>query len=493
MTERSDRNFALQSPEEFERRQVLLGGVSFLTAAALSASLASKSARAQTAGSAASDDALDIAREAYIYGYPLVLMDLTREQLTNFVEPPGLPGHGPPNQFIHLREFPDPKFKVVIRPNADTLYSSAWLDLKAEPVVLSVPAVDRYFMLPMLSMWTDVFAVPGTRTTGRNRARTFLVTGPGWAGNIPSGMELIKSPTRYVWFIGRTQTNGKADYDVVHKIQDEYKLTLLSGWGKPGYAPPKGTVNPNIDMKTPPPVQVDKMDTAAFLARFCEALKDNPPNEVDYPTLHRMERIGIHVGKSFDLNTASPEIKSAFERGTAEAKDLLAAAAKKSSGEGGKGWSYRADGGAYGVNYDFRAAIANYGLGYNLPQDAIYPSLAVDSEGAPLNGNSNYILRFENGKLPPVRAFWSLTAYDADGYFIQNALERQAVGDRSDLATNPDGSTDIYFQADSPGKDKENNWLPVAKGPFNLLMRLYWPKAEILDRTWTPPLVKRVT
>jgi hypothetical protein len=214
---------------------------------------------------------------------------------------------------------------------------------------------------------------------------------------------------------------------------------------------------------------------------------------VDYPTLHRMERIGIHVGKSFDLNTASPEIKSAFERGTAEAKDRLAAAAKKSSGEGGKGWSYRVDGGAYGVNYDFRAAIANYGLGYNLPQDAIYPSLAVDSEGAPLNGNSNYILRFENGKLPPVRAFWSLTAYDADGYFIQNALERQAVGDRSDLATNPDGSTDIYFQADSPGKDKENNWLPVAKGPFNLLMRLYWPKAEILDRTWTPPLVKRVT
>jgi hypothetical protein len=483
----------LQSHGEYERRDLLLGGLSFLTATALSASLISKSANAQATGSAVSDDALDIVREAYIYGYPLVLMDITREQLTNFAEPPGIPGHGPPNQFIHIREFPDPKFKVVIRPNADTLYSSAWLDLKAEPVVLSVPAVDRFFMLPMLSMWTDVFAVPGTRTTGRNNARTFLVTGPGWSGNVPPEMELIKSPTRYVWFIGRTQTNGKEDYGNVHKIQDLYKLTLLSGWGRPGYTPPKGTVNPNVDMKTPPPVQVDRMDTAAFFARLSEALKDSPPNEPDYPTLHRMERIGIHVGKSFDLNTANPEIKSAFESGTAEARILLATQAKKESGEGGKGWSYRLDGGAYGVNYDFRAAIANFGLGYNLPQDAIYPSLAVDSEGHPLNGDNNYVLRFEKGRLPPVGAFWSLTAYDAHGYFIPNALERQAIGDRDKLTSNPDGSTDIYFRADPPGKDKENNWLPVAKGPFNLLMRLYWPKAEILDGTWTPPAVKRVT
>ena len=240
MAKRADREHpqngsSLQSCDEIERRDVLLGGLSFLTATALSASLIFKSADAQTAGSATSDDAVDMVREAYIYGYPLVLMDFTREQLTNFAEPPGVPGHGPPNQFIHLREFPDPKFKVVIRPNADTLYSSAWLDLKAEPVVLSVPAVDRFFMLPMLSMWTDVFAVPGTRTTGRNSARTFLVTGPGWSGNVPSGMELIKSPTRYVWFISRTQTNGKADYDNVHKIQDEYNIS--SPWLVVGVSP----------------------------------------------------------------------------------------------------------------------------------------------------------------------------------------------------------------------------------------------------------------
>jgi len=434
------------------------------------------------------DEAYEIAREAYIYAYPLVLMDLTRQQLTNFEAPPGTPGQGPPNQFIHIREFPDPKFKIVIRPNADTLYSSAWLDLKAEPVVLSVPATDRYFMLPMLSMWSDVFAVPGTRTTGPNNARTFLLVGPGWSGSLPAGMELIKSPTRYVWFIGRTQTNGKADYDAVHKIQDSYTLTLLSGWGKAGYVPPKGTVYPNVDMQTPPPAQVDRMHASTFFARFAEALKDNPPNEADYPTVHRLERVGIEVGKSFDLGAAPAGIKSAFERATADAKKALADEARKSSGE--SGWAYRINGGAYGVDYMFRAVIAYFGLGYNLPQDAVYPSLTNDSRGRPLDGNNAYVLHFDKGKLPPVGAFWSVTAYDADGYFIPNALGRQAIGDRDKLIPNPDGSLDLYMRADSPGGDKESNWLPVAKAPFNLLMRLYWPKAAVLDGTWTPPAVQ---
>jgi hypothetical protein len=189
-------------------------------------------------------------------------MDVTRQQLTNYAEP-NETGQGPPNRFINLRTFPDPKIRIVVRPNADALHSSAWLDLKAEPIVLSVPVTDHYFMLPMLSMWTDVFAVPGTRTTGPNSARMFLVTGPGWTGNVPAEMEVIKSPTRYVWFIGRTQTNGKADY-----------------------VAPKGTVDPSIDMKTPPPVQVDKMDVATFFARFAEVLKDNPPSEDDHPTVH---------------------------------------------------------------------------------------------------------------------------------------------------------------------------------------------------------------
>ena len=245
-------------------------------------------------------------------------------------------------------------------------------------------------------------------------------------------------------------------------------------------------------MKTPPPEQVANMDATTFFARFAQLLKDNPPNQVDYPTLHRMERIGIRAGEDFDLTTASPEIKDELERGAADGKSTVVAEAKKSSGGSGKGWSYRTDGGAYGVNYLFRASIAEYGLGYNLPQDAIYPSVATDSEGRPLDGGSNYVLHFDKGKLPPVRAFWSVTAYDKDGYFIPNSINRQAIGDRDKLVPNSDGSVDLYIQADSPGAGKEGNWLPVAKEPFNLLMRLYWPSEEILNGTWTPPLLTRV-
>lgn len=434
-------------------------------------------------------EAREIARDAYIYAYPLVLMDITRQQMVNYEEPPtAAPGMGPMNRFNHIREFPDPNFRVVIRPNADTLYSPAWLDLKAEPIVLSVPATDRYFMLPLLSMWTDVFAAPGTRTTGRDQARTFAIVGPEWNGSLPGGIEEIKSPTRYVWIIGRTQANGKSDLANVHKIQDEYKLTPLSAWGKSDYTPPKGHVDPGVDMKTPPPEQVDRMDTAAFFARFAEVLRDNPPNQMDYPMVHRMERVGMVPGRSFDLNAEPPDIKTAFEQGANEGKKTLVAAGPK-LGEGGE-WSFMI-GGAYGVNYTQRATVAMLGLGANLPQDAIYPAVATDNQGHPLNGNQNYIVRFAKGQLPSVNGFWSLTAYDAGGYFIPNTLQRQAIGDRDKLTFNPDGSVNIYVQAESPGKDKEANWLPVTKGPFNLLMRLYWPKQAVIAKTWSPPPVEQ--
>jgi hypothetical protein len=311
----------------------------------------------------------------------------------------------------------------VVRANVDTLYSAANLDLGAEPIVLSVPATDRYFMLPLLSMWTEVFAVPGTRTTGRNTAREFLLVGPGWQGEAPSGLEIIRSPSRFVGIGGRIQTNGPTDYENVHWIQAGMKLTPLSAWGTGEYTPPKGKFDPSIDMKTPPPVQIEKMDALS---------------------------------------------------------------------EGGQGWVYTTRSGVYGVDYLYRAAIAYCCLGENLPQDAVYPSLSVDSEGQHLDGNSRYVLHFDKGQFPPVDAFWSVTAYDTEGYFIPNTLNRLALGDRDKLATNADGSLDLYVQAHSPGSDKGANWLPVAKAPFTLLMRLYSPKREVLDGSWTPPPVRRV-
>ncbi|MEI3852074.1 MULTISPECIES: DUF1254 domain-containing protein [Ensifer] len=437
-------------------------------------------------------EAYAIARDAYVYAYPLVLTHTTLQKLSNFAEAVDGDAFGPPNQFHHARAFPNPDDKIVIRENVDTLYSAATLDLTAEPVVLSVPATDRYFLLPMLSLWTDVFAVPGTRTTGRNMAREFLVVGPQWSGSAPDGLELIRSPTRYVWMIGRTQTNGAADYESVHKVQDRYKLTPLSAWGKGSYAPAKGKVDPSIDMKTPPPVLVDQMDAAGFFKRFAELLQDNPPNPVDYPMIHRLERVGFKLGESFDLKASSPSLQKAFERGYGDGKALVVAEGNKAAGTGGKGWVYTTRSGAYGVDYLYRAAIAQCCVGENLPQDAVYPALSSDNEGRPLDGANKYVLHFDKGKLPPVDAFWSVTAYDAEGYLIPNTLKRQAIGDRDKLVANSDGSVDLYIQADSPGKDKEANWLPVGKAPFNLLMRLYSPREEFLEGKWLPPEITTV-
>lgn len=437
-------------------------------------------------------EASDIAKDAYVYAYPLLLMDVFTRQGANYTAPTGIVTQGPYNQFSHARAFPPADFKAVVRANVDTLYSSAHLDLGPEPIVLSVPAIDRYFLLPLLSFWTDVFAVPGTRTTGRNSAREFLLVGPSWQGQPPAGLEIIRSPTRFVGVGGRTQTNGVADYDNVHKIQASYKLTPLSAWGKGDYTPPKGIVDPAIDMKTPPPVQIERMDAAIYFARFAELLKDNPPGPFDYPMIHRLERVGFKVGQNFDLNVTPPQIKQAFVRGSDDGKALLAKAAKQAGGEGGKDWVYTTRSGAYGVDYLYRGAIALCCLGENLPQDAVYPSLSTDSDGRPLDGNSSYVLHFDKGKFPPVDAFWSVTAYDTEGYFIPNALNRLALGDRDKLVANSDGSLDLYIQANTPGGDKEANWLPVAKKPFTLLMRLYSPKSEFLAGSWTPPPVRKM-
>ncbi len=465
-----------------KHRFVVLGMVALL------ASAAAKEATAETLSDA---EAYSIAKDAYVYAYPMLLTDATLRKLSNFAEPVDGDAFGPPNQFHHARTFPDPADKIVIRENVDTLYSAATLDLKAEPMVLSVPATDRYFMLPMLSLWTDVFAVPGTRTTGENTARDFLVVGPEWQGTAPAGLEVIKSPTRYVWIIGRTKTNGSADYPNVHKVQDGYKLVPLSGWGKGDFVPPKGKVDPGIDMKAAPPEIVDRMDAATFIGHLAELLKDNPPNQVDYPMIHRLERVGFKIGESFDLGKAPANIQTAFARAYQDGKALVLSEGKKAAGIGGKGWIYTLRSGAYGTDYLYRAAIAQCCVGENLPQDAIYPALSSDSDGRPLDGKNKYVLRFAKGELPPVDGFWSVTAYDIEGYFIPNPINRLAIGDRDKLVPNADGSVDLYIQASSPGEKKEANWLPVGKGPFTLLLRLYSPREEVLEGAWSPPPVVR--
>ena len=257
------------------------------------------------------EEAHAIGVDAYLYFYPLITMDLTRLQFTN-VEPGKDPLKGPMNTFVNIPAYPSADMRVVVRPNFDTLYSSAWLDLTKEPVVVSVPDTGgRYYLLPMLDIWTDVFASPGWRTTGTS-AGNFLITPSDWSGTTPSEFTQIKAPTPYVWIIGRTRTDGPADYEAVHKIQAGYKITPLSRWGKEP-EPVTVKIDPNVDMSTPPKKQVDTMPAGKFFAYAAELLKLHSPHITDQPIIVELRKIGFEAGKSFDLGKADPTVKKALE------------------------------------------------------------------------------------------------------------------------------------------------------------------------------------
>lgn len=436
------------------------------------------------------EQAHKIGVEAYTYLYPLLSMDLSRKQFTN-VEPDKEVGKGPMNTFVNMKEYPQADFRSVVRPNFDTLYSSAWLDLTRGALVISAPDTDgRYYLLPMIDMWTDVFASPGWRTTG-TEARNFLVTPPGWSGTIPEGLTHIPAPTPYVWIIGRTKTDGEADYPVVHKVQSGYSITPLSQWGKT-FEPATVKIDPTVDMKTPPKVQVDSMPAAQYFSYAAELLKLNPPHSTDQPIIAQMKKIGLTPGTSFDFNKLDPALKQALETVPTEAQELmkwkLPTIARVTNG-----WSMNTDTmGVYGNYYLKRAIIAQAGLGANLPEDAIYPLNLTDSDGKPLDGSNKYVIHFTKADSPPVDAFWSVTLYDSEGFQVGNSLNRFALSSWMPFKTNEDGSLDLYFQHESPGKDKEANWLPAPKGAFNITMRLYAPKPEALNGKWNPPVIKRM-
>jgi hypothetical protein len=444
-------------------------------------------------------DAHAIGVDAYLYLYPLVTMDLTRKQSTN-IEPGKEFGKGPMNTFANIPEYPPANLKLVVRLNFDTLYSVAWLDLTKEPMIVSVPDTDgRYYLLPMLDMWTDVFASPGWRTTG-TQAGNFLVVPLGWRPDLrdrfieefklPKDIQRIDAPTPYVWVIGRTRTDGPPDYDAVRKIQAGYKVTALSEWGK-SPKPVEVKIDPSVDMKTPPKIQADTMPAGTYFAYAAELLKLHPPHLTDEPILAQMKRIGLEPGKSFDVDTLDPTVKKALESVPEDAQHLmkwkLPTLARVVNG-----WSMNTDTmGVYGNYYLKRAIVTQLGLGANLPEDAVYPLNLADETGKQLDGANKYTLHFDKGATPPVNAFWSITLYDADGFQVGNSLNRFAVSSWMPFKYNPDGSLDLYFQNDSPGAGQEANWLPAPKGAFNLTMRLYAPKSDILTGKWNPPPVTR--
>jgi hypothetical protein len=415
---------------------------------------------------------------------------MTRRQSTN-IEPGKEFGKGPMNAFTNVPAYPPGDLKLVVRVNFDTLYSIAWLDLTKEPMVVSAPETDgRYYLLPMLDMWTDVFASPGWRTTGTH-AQNYLVTPPGWTGTVPSGVNRISAPTPYVWIIGRTKTDGPPDYPAVHKIQAGYKVIPLSQWPKPA-GPVQVKIDPTVDMKTPPKVQVDTMPAGKYFAYAAELLKVNAPHSTDQPMVAQLKKIGIEPGKSFDIEKVDPAISKALAGAPQEAQRLMAWKVPTIA-RVANGWSMNTNTmGVYGNYYLKRAIVAQLGLGANLPEDAIYPINLGDEQSRPLQGSSNYTLHFAKGETPPAGAFWSVTLYDAEGYQVPNPLNRFALSSWMPLKFNSDGSLDLYFQNESPGKDIEPNWLPAPKGAFNLTMRIYAPRSEALTGKWNPPLVTRL-
>ncbi|HWU43080.1 MAG TPA: DUF1254 domain-containing protein [Bdellovibrio sp.] len=436
------------------------------------------------------NEARQLAEQIYAFGYPLVIMDVTRDMMTHSAYPTDTTA--PLNQFLHRKTFPDASTTDVASPNTDTLYSSAWLDLSREPVVVSLPEMGRrYYLMQMMSAWTEVFANPGTRTTGNNR-QNFAIIGPNWRGTLPVGVREIKSPTNDVWIIGRTQTNGNKDFSNVHQLQKNFKITPLSSWGTDYMPPNSTTLKEGVNLSQTPVDQVEALSGLDFFAKMADSMKRNPPLQQDALMVEKMRRIGMMPGQSFNPLQLSPDLRNALNEGARSALTKIINAAKNPKVEKVDGWVYNFNMGAYGTNYDHRAAIALAALGASLPQDIVYLRSYQDSFGRRLNGRYKYVLHFPKAKLPPANAFWSVTIYNQKNYFVKNPLNRYDLGDGDRFTYNLDGSLDIYIQYQPPEQRRISNWLPAPPGNFNLITRLYWPRNSVLDRLWRMPGVQRV-
>lgn len=455
--------------------------------------------------------------QAYLYGYPLITADITREVMTGPGEwnLPGArrkPGYAPLNQFGHARSFPDPSFTDVVAPNADTLYSTAWLDLSREPMIVSTPDMGRrWLLMRLLDGWSTSFASLGTRVYG-GAARHYAIVGPGWQGTLPEGVTRIDAATSMVWIITTTYTRDAADFPAVHALQDQYRITPLSAWGRP-YAPPVASTrrDPAIDHGTPVVTQVARLGAQSYFDRLARLMAANPPYATDGPMVARLASIGVHPGKPFDLAAQDAATQRGVERGVALVKSLFETRSPGTQGPlershleawaFGKllqavnsrllnmrdGWLIPLNLGQYDDRYALRAMVTLIGFGANGPKDAVYPTTSVDADGEALDGSRRYVLRFPKGALPPARDFWSLTMYDDRMFFVDNPIGRYAIGDRHALRANDDGSVDILVQQSSPGREWESNWLPAPKGRFKLMMRLYGPEPQVLENRWAPP------
>jgi hypothetical protein len=446
-----------------------------------------------TAGAAPDIEAL--AADAYVFGYPLVLMDATRRVATATAAPGA--ANAPVNQFVHARAFPD-RTADAIRPELDTLASTAWLDLSKEPIVLGVPSLGRrYYVMQLCDAWTNVFASPGSRTTGMTE-RDFVIVGPHARDRLPRGVTPIRAPTDMVGLFGRTLIAGPDEYAVVRALQACYSLTPMSAIGGP-FRPRPGAHSgapllEAVDTATPPTQQVASMHALAFFRRLVLLMTQNPPAAVDTTTISRFAPLRI-IGKTpreklFEANDVPQAVAKAIQKGARTGYARIVEAAATSQDRTVNRWHICTDLGRYGTNYLRRAAIAMTALGASLPEDAFHLHASEDGTGEPLTGAKRYVLRFAPGQLPPVHACWSVTMYDARQRLVEGPLVRHKLGSRDGWRLASDGALFVHLQHESPGADKVSNWLPAPAGPFTLTMRLHWPCENALDGAWVPPPIR---
>ncbi|MEK1854991.1 MAG: DUF1254 domain-containing protein [Phyllobacterium sp.] len=461
---------------------------SFVCGIALIPAFRLTAAGAQTA--VAPEEARAIAKEAYIYGFPMV--DSYRIQHAYFVDTKNPEYKGPWNQIINTPRVYTPADTAIQTPNSDTPYSWLGLDLRTETMVLTVPPIekDRYFSVQFIDAYTFNFAYVGSRATG-NDGGSFLVAGPGWNGKTPKGVKkVIRAETEFIWAAYRTQLFNPDDLDNVKKVQAGYKAEPLSKFlGKlaPKAAPAIDFVKPltpDEEMKSP-----EFFNILNFILQYC------PTDPSETKLMARFAKIGVGAGKTFDASKLSPEMKTAIEQGMADAWAALKNLEKEKIDTGKV-----TAGDLFGTrkylknNYLYRMAGAKLGIGGNSKQEAMYPFYAIDSGGQKLDGAHQYTVRFAPGQLPPVKAFWSLTMYKLpQSLLVANPINRYLINSPMlpQLVKDPHGGLTLYIQNESPGKDKEPNWLPAPKEAFVMAMRLYWPKEAALDGKWTAPPLER--
>lgn len=422
----------------------------------------------------------------YIYGYSPMAMEATRALLTAVPDNITVPGIAPINQFGYRTTLADPEEQLIIRPNADTLYTSAWLDLSREPMILHVPdTAGRYYLMPMLDAYTNEFASIGARTTGTG-AGNYAIVGPDWRGNLPTSVSGVAyAPTNTVWIIGRTLVRGQADLADAVAVTRQFLLVPLSAYPSflqtANYTPPTGVsvTPPNPDFVGLPVTNSPGFSKPEFFDVLAAYSLQNPP-----PFDQLAEASALVLDGFFRQAQLNSDIVK-------QANDAFASELP-SIGVNENGWILNLKGGNYGTDYLLRSTLTRFGFGTNIAADAVYPSANTDITGAPLTGTNSYVIHFAPGQTPPAHGFWSITAYNQQGFLVPNPIQRYAVGSETGLTPNADGSIDIFLQ-NTPPATLHTNWLPTPTGPFELTLRIYWPDQSVLNGVWMPPPITPTT